>query len=216
MSPSLKARLIQGAFICPTTDNVGFESLKNDEVARLDVAEWLESAGFQLNETAMGGAFFAGGRHINPAEHGISIRSQFKEAYEANAFVTLFLNLLRSARDASIEFKSGELLRSDEIYPSLSSSESHLARLNLLWNKLVKKNKDVSYHDKLIAAMDHLEDQGYLMSSDRKLGTYRICGKIEHLFDMIEYAVEHAPKNEEEQDITDETDTSDLGADVHG
>lgn len=206
MIPSIKARLIQGAFVCPNTDNPNYEALKNDKAFRLDVDAWLRSAGFQLNETAMGGAFFAGARHINLADHATEIRSQFKEAYEANAFTTLFLNLLRAARDASLEFKSGELLRSDEIFQALSTSETHLARLRMLWNKLVKKNKDLNNYDMLIACLDELAERGYLLCEDKKLGNYRVCGKIEHLFDMIEYAIEHAPKDPQDDDAAPGSD----------
>jgi hypothetical protein len=192
MRQELKLRLIEGKFVCPTTDAPGFQALKFDPNLRSEVSNWLEEAGYQLNETGQGGAFYAAPRRIDASRDGAEILTQFKEAYEANAFARAVLDLVRSAMDACVEFKSGELLRSAEIFQAMQASDAHVDRLRKLFSRMGKKNKEVGEHEKLIAALDRLEELEYLRCENKALGNYRVCGKIEHMFDLIEYALAHS------------------------
>lgn len=199
MSHSLRARLIQGQFICANTDAPSFERLRDDPCFREEISNWLEEAGFQLNKTSSESAFFSGIKRAVPREHATEIVAQFRKACEANAFAMAFMDAARASMDRGVEFKAGELLRSAEIYQAISASESHLAKLRKLWLRLNKKSH-VHDHKKLTDALDSLAASGYLLLESKELGTYRVCGKIEHMFDLAEYVLSLAGVDSDDEE----------------
>ena len=219
MIPNLNASLLHGAFICSSTDPVAFNQLRDDPEQRNATDEWLHAAGFSLACTSSGSAYYACTLFPNTRDHAADILVQFKSAYVAGHQTRAILRMIATTAGTLFEFKPGELLRGGELFLAIDSSETHKDCLRKLWSKLGRKAKDPSDYDMTLQLLEALELDGYLAREPGSNPNFRVCGKIEHAFDLISFASQiagyEAPLGADEKSTEDAIPSADphqLGA----
>lgn len=208
---TLKA-LLGGQFICPIMFPVEYEDLIESTEA---VSQWLQPLGKRLARIGNDGAFF-----MAPDVIGIDevkrVRKEMQEYRDIYGPVILALGLIRQCDADDLTLTPGDYISAGAIETAINANpalESHLNGLGGFIRRFVLRN---SIRDRVDAVLQHLADEGFLKLIDKDRSSYRVTGRIDQLWAVIEFIAENepiapAPESDLDQDDLDLDSLSAVG-----
>jgi len=183
--------LLSGQFVCPVVAPVEFEDLC-DESTQSAVNNWLEPLGMRLARIGTEGAFFMAPDVIGQEEVK-RVRKEMQEYRDIYGPAIMAIALIRQCEADHLTLMTGEYIQAGAIETAINANpalESQLNGLGQVIRRFALKN---SIRDRVDAVLMHLAEEGFLKLIDRDRSTYRVTGRIEQLWAVIEFIAENEP-----------------------
>ncbi|SOE34081.1 condensin complex protein MksE [Delftia acidovorans] len=190
LSSALKA-LAAGEFICNLRYPDEFEALE-DPAGRLGAEQWLQGIGYRLAQLGEDGAYFMA-HAILTAELRAQLREEMRAVRSRLQPVVSIMEAIRKTQGRAPRVHAGDMLYVTEI--------AEAARASSMLETQIMEMREVSglkATDKLVTRiqrmLEELEREGYVHETNPTAGGYRITGRIEYLYQLIDYISIHAPQ----------------------
>jgi hypothetical protein len=198
-------KLLEGRFICNTTDPDLFEYLKT-EAARREIDGYLSRIGRRLESSPNGQAYYAAYARIGKADRR-EIRDLFGTIKHEIKPVLAFLNFTMQATHADKTLFPGDALD----FPTLLKTVSDNPHLGEELRKFSSLGKEFASSDSNVRSMlDRILQQmvksGYLVQ-DRENDRYQVTGKIDYFYEVMDFLAE----NENIEDSTEKEPEAETG-----
>lgn len=198
-------KLLEGRFICNTTEPDLFEYLKT-EGARHEIDGYLGRIDRRLESTPNGQAYYAAYARIGKADRR-EIRDLFGTIKHEIKPVLAFLNFAMQATHADKTLFPGDVLD----FPTLLKTVSDNPHLGEELRKFPSLGKEFVSSDSNVRSMlDRILQQivksGYLVQ-DRENDRYQVTGKIDYFYEVMDFLAE----NENIEDSTEKEPEAEMG-----
>lgn len=198
-------KLLEGRFICNTTEPDLFEYLKN-EAARLEIDGYLARIGRRLESSPNGEAYYAAYASVSKTDRR-EIRDLFSTIKHEIKPVLGFLNFSMQAIHADKTLFAGDALD----FPTLLKTVSDNPHLGEELRKFPSLGKEYASSDfKVRSMLDRVLQQmvksGYLVQ-DRENDRYQVTGKIDYFYEVMDFLAE----NENIEDSTEKEPEAETG-----
>lgn len=185
MNTSVLKLLLEGAYICPIRYPDEFNVL-GDEEEQEKVGEWLEKLNMRLARLGDEGAFFMAPSFIGVKDVA-QVKAELMRFRDEYGPAVLFLDFVRQV-DASRYFLSpGEYVALYDLDASVSQSTMLETQLKALFGVIRGASSRQTNHANLRCLLDHLTKDGFMVLADKNSGTYRVTGKIEQLYAVLQF-----------------------------
>jgi hypothetical protein len=180
--------LLAGEFICPVAHPVGY-ALLSEEEHRAVAEAWVAVLGKRLVRLGDEGAFFLA-PDIADNEARKAVRESLRSVRVQLSPIVPVLEAIRQAQGQDAHLQPGltlwesELAERVRLTPAL---EQQVMELSLSGMRL-----DSSSNDRISRMLDFLEKERYAVKVDEKSSGYRLTGKIEFLYAVLEVIAENS------------------------
>ncbi len=198
-------KLLEGRFICNTTEPDLFEYLKN-EAARLEIDGYLARIGRRLESSPNGEAYYAAYVSVSKTDRR-EIRDLFSIIKHEIKPVLGFLNFAMQATHADKTLFAGDALD----FPTLLKTVSDNPHLGEELRKFPSLGKEFASSDSSVRSMldrvlQQMVKSGYLIQ-DRENDRYQVTGKIDYFYEVMDFLAE----NENIEDSTEKEPEGETG-----
>lgn len=181
--------LLDGEYICPYRYDKDYLVLQ-DEDERAEVNEWLKALGMRLERLGEEGAFYMAYENIGAREI-TQVKSDFLKFRDEYGPAVLLLDFIRQTDAGQVQLSPGEYIVLYQLEAALDSSTMVEAQLKSLVGVISNAAQRNSNHENLRRLMEHLAKDGYVVLADKDTGAYRVTGKIEQLYAVLEFLDEN-------------------------
>lgn len=181
--------LLGGQFICPIMFPVEYEDLSETHEA---VSQWLQPLGKRLARIGNDGAFYMAPDMIG-VEDVKRVRKEMQDYRDIYGPAIRALGLIRQCDADDLTLTPGDYISAGAIETAINANpalESHLNGIGGFIRRFVLRN---SIRDRVDAVLQHLADEGFLKLIDKDRSSYRVTGRIEQLWAVIEFIAENEP-----------------------
>ena len=198
-------KLLEGRFICNTTEPDLFEYLKN-EAARLEIDGYLARIGRRLESSPNGEAYYAAYASVSKTDRR-EIRDLFSTIKHEIKPVLGFLNFAMQATHADKTLFAGDVLEFPTLLKTVSDNP-HLGEALRKFSSLGKEfaSSDSSVRSMLDRVLQQMVKSGYLIQ-DRENDRYQVTGKIDYFYEVMDFLAE----NESIEDSTEKEPEGETG-----
>lgn len=195
-------RLGEGAFICPVHYPKEFAALEEPQ-GRQRAEEWLRAVGYRLARLNDEGAYFMVHASVTP-EMRARFREELRTVRARLEPVVSFLELLRQSQGRDPHVHAGDLIWESEV--------SEQVRGSALMSQRIMDMRDISgarltdaVNDRVRRMLDHLVADGYLVETNPTNKGYTITGKVDYLYQLIEFISANSPHLSDDE-VVDQVD----------
>jgi len=201
--------LLEGEFICHTKYPDSFSQLKNESFRR-QVNGYLTQIDRRLATTAHGDAYYMAYQKIEDKDRE-EIRLSFKKIKGGLRSVLHLLNLIMQAQCADQSIGAGDVIDFPKILHLISESPHLSEKLRELPSHGKEfVSSDSSLSALLNRALQHMEKAGYLIQ-ENKGDRYRVTGKIDYLYEVVDFLTENEQSIRELEDHDPEVEKGENG-----
>ena len=180
--------LIGRQFICKFTNNNMFAWLSIDE-NYIEVDKWLSIINRQLSKTRTETAFYTSPITIDEYNRS-AIRSEFLKIRQHIAPVIEFIEMLFDATQATTVVSAGDVISIGTLLAAIQDARPLEERLKRIPQSHVFKSGSSSPDQILKNILQRLEGFGYVETCKKGL-SYMVTGRMDYLYDIINFINEH-------------------------
>ena len=186
--------LIGGDFVCPVSHRAEYDYL-DDPARRDEVDGWLSKIGLRLGRVGDDGAYFAANDRMDTQAQA-RVRDDFRRFRDKHGPAVRLLDLIRQSMGAYVALEPGEIIAFSDISKAVTSSTALVRQLEDVTRLGVIHGAKSShtYPERIRRLLEHLEREGYLRKSSPHLETYVVTGKINYLYQLLQFLEELAPQ----------------------
>lgn len=197
--------LLNAKFICPYTDRESY-LLLNDRDKRIKVESTLSDLNRTLKQTSRGGAYYAVYKTLD-SKNKSSVKRTIQEHHELIRPVVGFIALISEAQQSDSVVSSGGIITQAIVINQVNSSQSLEARLDKICRlpKVRQRKHLQTTQEKVEQVFDFLKKTDLLTLSSRERGEYTVTGKIDFMYELLEFIdsreniIEQVNENKSEQ-----------------
>lgn len=200
MNKSVATLLLQGEYICPYRYPNEFDILQQAQMQE-SVDSWLGGIGKRLAQLGEGGAFFMAPLLIS-TEDVRQLKSEFQNFRDVYGPAVLMLDMIRQTDTINLKLSPGEHIRLHVLEQAVTSSTTLEMQLKSLLDVIDRASQLSSVRENLRRLVDHLCKDGYLVRPVKEQDTYRVTGKVDQLYAVLDYvAINVAPAEVEANEV---------------
>lgn len=209
MTPKLLKPLLAGEYICQYQFPAEWLELQDAEVQEA-VGQWLNGLGMRLARVGDEGAFFMAPEFLGPKDI-TQVKSELLKFRDHYGPAVLLLDFIRQAHGGDTHLSPGEFIVLYRLEEAVAQSSMLETKLKGNLNIIHGASQHYGKRENLRRLMEHLVRGGYVMLSDKDNGTYQVTGKIEQLYQVLQYLDEQGviPDNEVDDQANSEDDLVD-------
>lgn len=181
--------LLEGHYICSVRFPDEFNLLL-DEDEQEHVNAWLDKLNMRLARLGDEGAFFMAPAYMG-AKDAIQIRAELMRFREEYGPAVLFLDFIRQTDASRYCLSPGEYIALYDLDALISQSSMLETQLKSLQSVISGASARQTNHENLRRLLEHLAKEGYVVLADKNSGTYRVTGKIEQLYAVLQFLDEN-------------------------
>jgi len=201
--PRLEAalkRLAEGCFVCEAKYPDEYEVLQ-DMDGRAQAERWLEAIGYRLARLHDEGAFFMA-HSVATTEMRTQFREELKNVRGKLEPVVAILESIRQAQGRNPQIHSGDMLWESELSEAIRQS-STLERRVIEMRDIHGARVGESTNERVRRMLVQLETEGYVVETNPTTKGYKVTGKIDYLYQLIEFIASNTPHLSDD-DVVDE------------
>jgi hypothetical protein len=200
-------KLLSGGFLCEVTAPDSFRWLAEPE-HQVEVGRFLERLGRRLASTGNRRAYFVAWQRIGQDERTEIKRTFVTLKHEVNP-VTQFIVLSIDASHRDAVPTAGDVVDYPALLKSISDSPHLQEQLRVVAGLRPEFGvSDGTQKGILDRILKQLEKWGYLMLSSKENSTYRFTGKVDYLYEVVDFLM----ANESDlKDIAEKTEEPETG-----
>lgn len=204
-------KLLQGEFICETTDPEGFRWLSRGDSID-EVNSFLSRVNRTLSITDNSQAFFASWKKIGQEER-VEVKRTFTQIKQVIRPLMHFISLCMETQKRDVIPAPGDTIEYSIFMKTISDSQ-HLSEMLREFSVI---SKDFSVTESSIRSMldkviQQMEKQGYLVLVSKENSIYRFTGKLDYFYQTNEFLIENEGIDVRmvDEDIKDDNETKSL------
>jgi len=192
--------LLDGQFICQTTEPALFSALQNAATAD-QVNTVLHALGFDLSMTQTldaehpdmtGVAYYAAYRSLQHAPDHQAVSKQLHDYRDQIAPMMDLILLLMKTQGQDGVFMEGDTLRFNQLLNMIEDESTYQTDLKRISQYPMFNHKRVEkYADILSMVLSGLHREGYLQLKNKASMIYVFTGKITHFYHCIDFILQH-------------------------
>jgi hypothetical protein len=188
-------KLLQGEFICPISDPKAFKDLQDPETRKI-IDNTLLILNRKISTTSNQGAYFAIWNNVKDYERN-KVSSEFNLLRNQIRHIIEFILLIMDANMRDNPLLSGEQISKAELTLQVEKNSSLEDRLNNLIILLNAKKKVNNVAQNITTLLETLEKYNVIIETIKGSGVYLTTGKIEYIYDVIDFIYAHDKKFQE-------------------
>lgn len=195
-------RLAEGCFVCEANYPDEFEVLSEAE-GRAAAQAWLEQIGFRLARLSEDGAFFMA-HNVATIEMRAQFREELKNVRGKLEPVVSILESIRQAQGRNPQIHAGDMIWESEL--------SEAVRQSTILERRVMDMRDISgarvgesSNERVRRMLVQMEAEGYVVETNPTSKGYKVTGKIDYLYQLIEFISANTPHLSDD-DVVDSTE----------
>ncbi|WPH19862.1 hypothetical protein [Variovorax paradoxus] len=193
-------RLAEGCFVCEAKYSDEYEALL-DMDGRAEAERWLDAIGYRLARLNDEGAFFMA-HAVATTEMRTQFREELKSVRGKLEPVVAILESIRQAQGRNPQIHSGDMLWESELSEVIRQS-STLERRVLEMRDINGARVGESSNERVRRMLVQLEAEGYLVETNPTTRGYKVTGKIDYLYQLIEFIASNTAHLSDD-DVVDE------------
>ncbi|MCM2528643.1 hypothetical protein NDN17_08935 [Shewanella algae] len=184
-SGALIERLLKGEFICRTTDEEGWRSLKSP-ATRDRVEAYLNQINRTVAQAAEGEVFFCGYLQLGEDERKV-ISAQFRDICQALIPMVEWLVLVQEASGLDAPLTEGAAVRLTELQSRIEDTPAFREQLAKLSQYRLFGSSSSSVDGQIKLVFKRLQELGYLVRPNPEKQIYIATGKLDYLYEVIRF-----------------------------
>lgn len=185
MNKSVATLLLQGQYICQFRYPNEFEILQQFEV-RESVDAWLGGIGKRLACLGEDGAYFMAPLLIH-TEDVRQLKTEFQNFRDVYGPAIEMLDLIRQTDVMKINLIPGEYIHLYALEQAVANSTTLEMQLKSRLDVIDRASQTYTVRENLRRLVEHLCKDGYLVRPVKDQDTYRVTGKVDQLYAVLEY-----------------------------
>lgn len=185
MNKSITKLLLAGEYICPFRYPADFESLQEEAIFE-EIDTWLAGLDRRIARLGTDGAFFMAPSMIT-VEDQRQLKSEFQQFRDVYGPAVLMLDMIRQTDSLNITLAPGEFIPLYDLEQAVVNSSTLEMQLKSKLLVIDNGSQRNTVRENLRRLMEHLVKDGYLMLASKETGTYRVTGKIDQLYAVLQY-----------------------------
>ena len=198
MFETVARRLLAGDFLCPYA-SPELHAWLLDEAARAEIDAWLARIGLRLALTRQGTAFYAAHASIGSEERHEAAEAFREVQQQLRPMVNFLVLAMRATQDDSV-LMPGSLLEAAALHAAIDASPTLRQELQALAGSLRGLSGAATQRTLLDRLLKLFADQGYLVLANAQRELYRVSGKVEYLYEVVDFLIEHAAIRSDEDE----------------
>jgi predicted transcriptional regulator len=197
--------LLVGEYICPVRYRDEFNLLEDaDEQEAINT--WLESLNMRLARLGEEGAFFMAPAYIGQKDI-TQVKNELLKFRDEYGPAVQLLDFIRQTDAGRVYLSPGSYIALYELEAAVSQSTMLETQLKSLLGVISSAAQRNTNHENLRRLLEQLVKDGYAVLANKDSGTYRITGKIEQLYAVLQFLDENKviPDSEVDDREGDET-----------
>lgn len=190
MFDQVATKLLEGAFVCESTNPEAFRWLST-ETAQQEISEYLGKLGRRLSRTPNDQAYYATWKRITQGERS-EVKKVFTAIKQSVRPVIHFITLCMEAERKDITPAAGDRLEYAALLKTITTN-SHLTEMLREFGTMGKEFtvSDASTKSMLDKVVQQMERWGYLVNISREHETYRFTGKLDYYYQVVDFLMEN-------------------------
>lgn len=185
MNKSVVTLLLTGEYICPYRYPNEFEILQQDGMQD-SVDTWLGGIGRRLAQLGEGGAFFMAPLLIN-TEDLRQLKNEFQNFRDVYGPAVLMLDMIRQTDTVNHTLSPGEYIHLYALEQAVTNSTTLEMQLKSLLEVIDRSSQLATVRENLRRLVEHLCKDGYLVRPVKDQDSYRVTGKVDQLYAVLEF-----------------------------
>lgn len=189
MNAQVLRLLLAGEYICSVRYDFEFDLLQ-DSAEREQVDDWLRPLGMRTGRLGEQGAFFLAYDRIGPKQI-TQVKKELLEFRDVYGPAVLMLDMIRQSDTSQVTLTPGEVIMLYQLEEAVAQSSTLETQLKSLLGVISGAAQRNSNHENLRRLMEHLAKDGYVVLANKETGAYRVTGKIEQLYAVLQFLDEN-------------------------
>jgi len=182
--------LLSGRFICSVAYPTEYNYLSDPE-SLAKVEEVLGHMDFRLARTnPEDGAYYTAPKDVTTLSV-TRLKEDLRRFRDVYGPAVMLLDLIRQTNSTEIALSPGDVIRLARMEELIIDSASLESQLNGLSHVIKGFNSRQSIRENFRKVLEQLRDEGYVILFNPQADIYKITGKIEHLYSVIEFISEN-------------------------
>lgn len=182
--------LLSGRFVCPVAYPTEYNYLTDPEVLA-KVEEILDDLDYRLARTnPEDGAYYTAPKDVS-ALAVTRLKEDLRRFRDVYGPAVMLLDLVRQTNSTEIALSPGDVVRLVRMEELIIESASLESQLNGLSHVIKGFNRRQSIRENFRKVLEQLHEEGYVILFNSQADIYKITGKIEHLYSIIEFISEN-------------------------
>lgn len=198
MFETVARRLLAGDFLCPYA-SPELHAWLLDDTARAELDAWLARLGLCLASTRQGTAFYAAHLRIGSEERREAAEAFREVQHQLRPMVNFLVLAMRATQDDSV-LMPGSLLEAAALHAAIDASPTLRQELQALAAQVRGLPGGGTQRALLDKLLKLFAEQGYLVLANAQRELYRVSGKVEYLYEVVDFLIEHAAIRSDEDE----------------
>lgn len=182
--------LLSGRFICSVAYPTEYNYL-SDQEALAKVEDVLGHMDFRLARTnPEDGAYYTAPKDVTTLSV-TRLKEDLRRFRDVYGPAVMLLDLIRQTNSTEIALSPGDVIRLARMEELIIDSASLESQLKGLSHVIKGFNARQSIRENFRKVLEQLRDEGYVILFNPQADIYKITGKIEHLYSVIEFISEN-------------------------
>ncbi|WP_299490608.1 hypothetical protein [uncultured Shewanella sp.] len=177
--------LLQGEFICRTSDEEAWRALQNPTI-RDSVEAYLNQINRTLSVAAEGEVFFCGYLQLGEKERSV-ISNQFKTICTSLTPLVEWLVLVQESSGQDAPLTQGATIRLAELQGRIEDTPAFREQLARISHYRLFGSTSVQTDVQLKLVFKRLVELGYLVKPNKEKQIYMATGKLDYLYEVIRF-----------------------------
>ncbi|VTU45493.1 hypothetical protein SRS16P2_00175 (plasmid) [Variovorax sp. SRS16] len=195
-------RLAEGRFVCATRYPDEYDAL-SDPAGQRKAEEWLSMIGYRLARLSDEGAFFMA-HAVVTTELRTRVRAEMKNVRGKLEPMVKFLETIRRTQGRNPHVHAGDMLWGTEI-SEVARSSARLEHRVTSMHEISGARVGDSVPLRVERMLDQMVAEGYLVASHPQTQGYTVTGKIDYLYQLIDFIAANTSHLSDE-DVVDQLD----------
>jgi len=202
--------LLEGEYICDVRYPIEYEVLQ-DPAEQERVDSWLAGLNMRLARLGGDGAFFMAPLVVTALDQA-RLRRELLDFRDVYGPAVVMLDLIRQADSLGLVLSPGEYIPLFELESAVANSGTLEMLLRSKLAVIHDGNPRNSVRENLRRLLMHLAKDGYVYLASKETETYRVTGKVEQLYAVLQFLSENKviPDTEVDETEVDDPDLIDL------
>lgn len=177
--------LLSGEFICPIRYPDAYRYL-SEEAHQKDVTAYLARIGRKLSVTGLGGGWYMSFDQIGQDQRR-SVRDEFSRIKLDLRFLVDFFSKAMRASEREQVYSRGDKIEVHALMAAVDSNPGLRAEFQTLATLSRGSGSDGKLKSNLDRHLKTLRDEGYLVLVNPEREIYQVTGKIEYLYEVVQF-----------------------------
>lgn len=177
--------LLSGEFICPIRYPDAYRYL-SEEAHQKDVTAYLARIGRRLSVTGLGGGWYMSFDRIGQDQRR-SVRDEFSRIKLDLRFLVDFFSKTMRASEREQVYSRGDKIEAHALMAAVDSNPGLRAEFQTLATLSRGSGSDGKLKSNLDRHLKTLRDEGYLVLVNPEREIYQVTGKIEYLYEVVQF-----------------------------